>query len=91
MAVGNSKDVGTRRGASDRAGRAFRALAGGSVLAGSLVVGTGALSDPAGAQSTSSSPGVTANSITVGSISDISAPIAACSRAPRSVPRPTSR
>jgi ABC-type branched-subunit amino acid transport system substrate-binding protein len=75
--VGNALDVGTRRGAKGRAGRAIRALAGGSVLAGSLVVGAGALAGPAGAQGTSSSaPGVTANSITVGSISDISAPIA---------------
>jgi len=46
------------------------------VLAGSLVVGAGALAGPAGAQGTASAPGVTANSITVGSISDISAPIA---------------
>lgn len=76
MAVGNTKDVGTRRRGPDRAGRALRALAGGSVLAGSLVVGTGVLAAPAGAQTSSSSPGVTANSITVGSISDISSPIA---------------
>jgi ABC-type branched-subunit amino acid transport system substrate-binding protein len=76
VAVGNTKDVGTWRGPSDRTGRAFRALAGGSVLAGSLVVGAGALATPAGAQAASSAPGVTANTITVGSISDISAPIA---------------
>ena len=76
MAVGNSRYVRTRRAASDRVGRTVRALAGGSVLAGSLVVGTGALAAPAGAQGSSSSPGVTANSITVGSISDISEPIA---------------
>ena len=76
MAVGNTKDVGTRRGESGRAGRALRALAGGSVLAGSLVVGAGALAAPAGAQTSSEPPGVTSNSITVGSISDISAPIA---------------
>ena len=74
--MGNTKEVGTRHGASLRAGRAVRALAGGSVLAGSLVVGAGALAGPAGAQGTASAPGVTANSITVGSISDISAPIA---------------
>jgi ABC-type branched-subunit amino acid transport system substrate-binding protein len=74
--VGNIKDVGTRRRGPDRGGRAFRALAGGSVLAGSLVVGTGVLAAPAGAQTGSSTPGETANSITVGSISDISAPIA---------------
>ena len=75
--MGNFRDVGTRRRASDRAGaRALRALAGGSVLAGSLVVGTAALAAPAGAQTGSSAPGVTPNSITVGSISDISAPIA---------------
>ena len=74
--MGNTRNVGTRRGASHRAGRALRALAGGSVLAGSLVVGAGALAEPAGAQTASTEPGVTAHSITVGSISDISAPIA---------------
>ncbi|HWF16183.1 MAG TPA: ABC transporter substrate-binding protein [Acidimicrobiales bacterium] len=44
-----------------------------------LTLGTSALAlgaGPAGAASTATSPGVTANSITVGSISDISAPIA---------------
>jgi hypothetical protein len=41
-----------------------------------LVVGAGALAAPAGAQTASTTPGVTANSITVGSISDISSPIA---------------
>ena len=77
MAVGNTMDGLTGRGAQAGAGRALRAVLGGSVLAGSLVVGGGALaSGPAGAQTSSSAPGVTANSITVGSISDISAPIA---------------
>lgn len=74
--MGNGNEVRTRRAASGRAGRTLRALAGGSVLAGSLVVGAGALADPAGAEASSSAPGVTPNSITVGSISDISAPIA---------------
>ena len=76
MPVGNSMEVGTRRGGSGQAGRAFRLLAGGSVLCGSLVAAAGVLATPAGAQTGSTAPGVTANSITVGSISDISAPIA---------------
>ena len=53
--MGNTKDVAARRNSSGRAGRALRALVGGSVLAGSVVVGAGAFaaSAPAGAQSSS--------------------------------------
>ena len=76
--MGYTMDDVARRSGRAGAGQGLRALLGGSVLAGSLVVGGGALvaSGPAGAQSSSSTPGVTSNSITVGSISDISLPIA---------------
>jgi ABC-type branched-subunit amino acid transport system substrate-binding protein len=53
------------------AGRAARSLVGGTVAVSTLVLGSSAI---AGAATTA--PGVTANSITVGSISDISSPIA---------------
>jgi ABC-type branched-subunit amino acid transport system substrate-binding protein len=59
------------------AGRSLRGLLGGSLITGTLVVGSGAfVGSSAGAATTASTPGVTANSITVGSISDISLPIA---------------
>lgn len=53
--MGNTKAVAARRNSSGRAARALRALVGGSVLAGSVVVGVGAFaaSAPAGAQSSS--------------------------------------
>ena len=62
MAVGNSNDVGARGRQSGWAGRSFRILVGGSVLAGSLVAGAEAFgaSTLAGAQSTPSTCPVTA-------------------------------
>jgi branched-chain amino acid transport system substrate-binding protein len=53
-----------------------RGLLGGSLLAGTIVAGSGAaIAGSAGAAATAA-PGVTASTITVGSISDISSPIA---------------
>jgi branched-chain amino acid transport system substrate-binding protein len=53
-----------------------RGVLGGSLVAGLLVGGGGALATSAPAGAAAATPGVTSNSITVGSISDISSPIA---------------
>ncbi len=53
-----------------------RSLLGGSLVAGLLVTGGGAFAASTSAGAAVATPGVTSNSITVGSISDISSPIA---------------
>jgi ABC-type branched-subunit amino acid transport system substrate-binding protein len=60
----------TRR---DHGGRSVRGLLGGALVIGTLIAGSGA---SAGASSAAAAPGITAKSVTVGSISDISEPIA---------------
>ena len=76
MAVGEQRDARGRP-----AGRSGRLKVRPMVMSGlALALGTSALAlgagPAAGAATATSTPGVTANSITVGSISDISAPIA---------------
>jgi ABC-type branched-subunit amino acid transport system substrate-binding protein len=65
--------MGVGRGTSIRARRATSALAGMAALAGAVVIGSAA---PAGATSATDTPGVTAHSITVGTISTQTGPLA---------------
>src|SRR5580704_16594910 len=60
----------TRR---DHGGRSVRGLLGGALVIGTLIAGGGA---SVGASSAAVAPGITAKTVTVGSISDISSPIA---------------
>src|SRR5580700_402286 len=61
----------TRR---NHSGRSVRGLLGGALVIGTLIAGSGG--SVGASSSTAAAPGITSKSVTVGSISDISSPIA---------------